>query len=64
MSHTEQLIARIEALAEREGRAPSTVAARLLGSGSIFENLKSGKTITLSKYEKVCAQLDELERAA
>jgi hypothetical protein len=64
MSHTEQLIARIEALAAKQGRAPSTVDGALLGSGSIFANLKNGGTITLAKYERAIAELSEMERAA
>lgn len=64
MSHTEQLIARIRALAVKQNRAPATVAAPILGSGMAFANLEAGKTITLAKYERALAKLDELERAA
>lgn len=63
MSHTTDLIARIKALAEKQGRAPATVAAPLLGSWAAFANLEAGKTITLAKYERALAALEELERA-
>lgn len=61
MTETEKLIARIRALAERQGLAPSTVGAKVLGGGSIFASLESGKTITLAKYERVLASLDAME---
>lgn len=64
MTETQQLIARIRALAERDGLAPSTVGARVLGGGQIFSNLVNGKTITLAKYERANAKLSELERNA
>lgn len=61
MTHTETLIARIKAAAEKQGVAPATIAARLLGSGASFANLEAGKTITLAKYERACAMLDKME---
>jgi hypothetical protein len=64
MTYTQQLIARIEALAEKQGKAPATVAAPILGSGQAFANLKEGKTITLAKFERAWAALAEMERAA
>lgn len=64
MSHTQDLIARIEALAEKQGKAPATVAAPILGSGIAFGNLISGKTITLAKYERALVKLEEMEAAA
>lgn len=63
-THTEQLIARIKALAVATGKAPSTLSASLLGSGKTLSELEAGKTITLAKYERALAKLDELERAA
>jgi hypothetical protein len=61
MSETQNLIVRIEALAAKIERAPSTVSAQLLGSGKSLSDLKSGKTITLAKYERAMRALDELE---
>lgn len=61
MTETQQLIARIKALAEKQGLAPATVGAKVLGGGSIFGNLESGRTITLAKYERAQAMLAELE---
>lgn len=64
MPHTEQLIARIKALAEMTGRSPSTLSAQLLGGGKVLADLESGKTITLAKYERVLPLLSELEATA
>ena len=61
MTHTETLIARIKAVAEKQQLSPVTVAAKLLGSGAALANLEAGKTITLAKYERACAMLDEIE---
>ena len=61
MTHTETLIARIKAVAEKQQLSPVTVAAKLLGSGVALANLEAGKTITLAKYERACAMLDEIE---
>lgn len=64
MSHTEQLIARIEALSERTGKATSTLSAQLLGSGKRFSELKEGRTITLAIYERALPKLSEMEASA
>lgn len=64
MSHTEQLISRIKALAERTGRSSSTLSAQLLGGGRVLADLENGKTITLAKYERVLPTLSELEAEA
>jgi hypothetical protein len=63
MTYTQQLIARIEAMAEKQGKSPATIAAPILGSGQAFANLKDGKTITLAKFERACAALDAMEAA-
>lgn len=64
MSHTQQLIARIEALAKATGKAESTLSAALLGSGARLAELKNGKTITLAIYERALPRLSEMEAAA
>lgn len=64
MTYTQTLIARIEALAAKQDKAPATVAAPILGGGQVFASLKAGRTITLAKFEKAMSALDELERAA
>ena len=64
MSETQQLIARIKAFASARGRSASTISAKVLGSGKTLSELEAGKTITLAKYERAIAMLDELERAA
>jgi len=62
MTETQQLIARIKALADKQGLAPATVGAKVLGGGSILAALESGKTITLAKYERAKVLLSEMER--
>lgn len=62
MTETQSLIARMHALAQKTGRAPSTLSAQILGGGRVLADLEAGKTITLAKYERACAALDELER--
>jgi len=64
MSHTEQLIARIHALAAKTGKAPSTLSAQLLGSGKRLSELEAGRTITLAIYERALPKLSEMEAAA
>lgn len=62
MTETQQLISRIHALAKSTGKASSTLSAQLLGSGKSLSELEAGKTITLAKYERAMAQLDQLEK--
>lgn len=62
MTETQQLISRMRAVAQKTGRAPSTLSAQILGGGRVLADLESGKTITLAKYERACAMLDEIER--
>lgn len=61
MTETQKLIARIKAIAERRGLAPSTIGEKALGGGSIFNALESGRTITLAKYERALVKLAEME---
>jgi hypothetical protein len=61
MTETQQLIARIHALAAKMGKAPSTLSAVVLGSGARLSELESGKTITLAKYEQAKAKLADME---
>jgi len=62
MTETKRLIERINALAAKQGLAPSTLSARILGSGKTLSELQAGRTITLSKYEKALALIDQMER--
>jgi len=63
MTETQQLIARIHALAKKLNRAPSTLSAKVLGGGKVLSDLERGKTITLAKYERAQAALSEMEKA-
>lgn len=62
MTETQTLIARMKAQAKAQGISPSTLSFRILGSGGTYAALKAGKTITLAKYERAMALLDEMER--
>ncbi len=64
MTETQRLIARIHEMAEKTGKSPSTLSGQLLGNGTILSALEDGKTITLAKYERAMAALDEMDRAA
>ena len=64
MTETQQLIARIKAVAAATGRAPATISGHVLGSGATLAALEAGKTITLAKYERAMAALSEMEGAA
>lgn len=63
MTETQRLIARIKSAAKAHNLASSTMSARVLGSGQALANLEAGRTITLAKFEKAMARLDDLERA-
>lgn len=63
MTETQQLIARIKALAERTDRAPATISGQVLGGGQVLATLEAGKTITLAKYERAMSMLAEMEKA-
>ena len=56
-------VERMNAVAAMRSIAPSTLSAQVLGSGVLLKRMTEGKTITLAKFEKACAMLDELEQA-
>ena len=62
MTETQALIQRIQSLAVKRNRAPSTISAEILGGGRVLADLEAGKTITLAKYERACALLDAAEK--
>lgn len=62
MTETEQLIARIHALAAKLDRSPATLSAKVLGGGQVLADLEAGKTITLAKYERANVALAEIEQ--
>ena len=64
MTETQQLIARIHALAAKLERSPATISAKVLGGGKVLSELERGRTITLAKYEKAKAALSVMEQAA
>lgn len=63
MTQTEHLLSRLSALAKRTNRSPKTLASQILGSAAEIERLENGGSMTLAKFERVSAKLDELERA-
>lgn len=62
MTETERLIFRIKRAAKALELETTTMAFKLLGSGTKLRELENGKTITLRKYEHAMAELDRLER--
>lgn len=64
MTETQQLIARIHALAKQLDRSPATLSAKVLGGGQVLADLENGKTITLAKYERAKALLSRMENEA
>lgn len=59
-----RFIERMDGLARKTGLSPATLSARILGNGVLLSNMRDGKTITLAKYERACAMLDEMEAAS
>ena len=65
MDQTQELVARIKAMAEKQGKAPGTLSRELLGNGNRITELEAGTaSITLATYSRACAMLDDMERAA
>lgn len=64
MSDMQEIIARIHALAQRKGLAPTTVSARIFGSGDRLRQIeKDGSSISLKTLGKVRERLDREEAA-
>lgn len=64
MSDTQQLVARINALAERTDTSASTLSRKLFGNGNRIAEIAAGGSITMRTYEQALAMLEEMERAA
>lgn len=64
MTETQQLAARIHALAEKSNRKPSTLSRMVLGSGARLSELEAGRTITMATYARALTILDDMEQAA
>ena len=64
MSDTQQLIARIDALADRTNRSSSTLSRLLFGNGKRIDEIRAGGSITMTTFQRASGKLDEMERAA
>jgi len=60
MSHTNELIAALEAKARELGLSPSTIGERVGQGGRFYARLKSGARIWPETAEKVRKKLDDL----
>lgn len=56
-------MARMRALAERQGISPSTLSTKLLGNGKRFAEIEAGGALTTKTFRRVMAAMDELERS-
>lgn len=61
MDQTQELVARINALAAKMGRAPSTLSTKLLGNGKRLSEIERGGSLTMETYKKVVAKIAEME---
>jgi hypothetical protein len=64
MTETQQLVARIHALAEKSKRSPSTLSRELLGSGTRLSEIEAGGSLTMTVFARAQAKLAEMEQAA
>lgn len=64
MEPTQELVARIKALAHKQGVSPSTLSTKLLGNGKRLGEIEAGGSLTMATYQRVLTALDELERRA
>lgn len=64
MSETQELIARVKALAEKTGQSTSTLSGKLFGNGMRLAEIEKGGSLTLKTYSNALEKLQELESAA
>lgn len=64
MTETQQLLARVETLAERLKMAPSTLGRDLFGNGQRYRQIKDGGSLTLAMYERAVIKIADLEKTA
>ena len=62
MFETQDLIARIEALATKTNRSKSTLSRLLFGNGKRIDEIEAGGSITLATYDRALERLDQIER--
>ena len=62
MADTQELIARINALALRSNRSKSTLSRLLFGNGKRIDEIEAGGSITLTTYQRAADALAELEQ--
>ena len=62
MFETQDLIARIEALATKTNRSKSTLSRLLFGNGKRIDEIEAGGSITLATYDRALERLNQIER--
>ncbi len=62
MFETQDLIARIEALATKTNRSKSTLSRLLFGNGKRIDEIEAGGSITLATYDRALERLSQIER--
>jgi hypothetical protein len=64
MSDMQEIVTRIHNLAQRKGLAPTTISARIFGSGDRLRQIEEdGSSISLKTLSKVREKLDREEAA-
>jgi predicted DNA-binding protein len=58
------VLARIDALAAKSGRAESTISREVFGAGKTYQQLRDGADVWVSTLARAHQRLDELERRA
>ncbi|MEO7384681.1 MAG: hypothetical protein ABIU18_07095, partial [Novosphingobium sp.] len=58
MFETQDLIARIEAIATKTNRSKSTLSRLLFGNGKRIDEIEAGGSITLATYDRALERLD------
>lgn len=61
MDDTQQMVARINALAERTSRSRSTLSRILFGNGKRLGEIEAGGSITMTTYRRAVEKLDSME---
>ena len=63
MDDTQQMVARINALAGRTNRSRSTLSRILFGNGKRLDEIEAGGSITMTTYRRAVEMLDGMESA-
>ena len=64
MADTQELIARINALALRSNRSKSTLSRLIFGNGKRIDEIEAGGSLTLTTFQRAAEMMDALEQDA